>query len=729
MKSYSQFIDEALLPSLIKAVARSAFRNKGLISKVASLEAKPIAKTASKIISKPAKITGFRTGGGSRGTNFDPMKGSKYTLDPKTQTTQSFTAPGHTKTPAGPKPRSDTTRFGSSKEIQTALNNRDIPSLRNDPKIGDRPLELWRKYPDGVEYTHGKFSKDVGGAKHVGSAIVDIQTKKGGSNLPLFGAQRKELKDRVKTGLQRPANIQALKKELGIKPMDSSNSSTTKKESVKEQNNFSDLISESNRKAQRASKSGKTPKEGPRSKGDDKPKAVVTVGLPGSGKSTIAKHMASKGKTDQHELDKSRQALGKGPAYFGQDIVKHTYDGAKKSAEQGKSTVLSNTSIPRQHRKDAIDKLKDSGYENVKAVLTPGSTKAAMRRNRKRTGSKPGEGAVPQFVMNRMAQGMKGMSRGERKELRGNYKELHKSERFTKPAMKRSGAIKEDLIQEGKKKELRKAFDQGLRDGRPEIVTKAPPESSAPTAPGSPERMAQIKREILGRSGGGKVVKAQKDKNNAFKKRRKEAIERIANKPKPKLNVTKVDAKKTFREFLEEAKRMRVLRTAHYNNSSAVGDIHNTGFRQGTRSDGAYHDKGMNVVYTTPSSRVGADYGSKRVNFKLVNPKVTRIDSPKTYGSRFKDWMRNASDDDLVNDRNRPEDSFKQSRREIRGGAKILRVPDAHGGHDQPIKGNTGSYIILDKETANKSIDKNPSPVMRAKGKERRTKTQPKKDT
>jgi len=210
-----------------------------------------------------------------------------------------------------------------------------------------------------------------------------------------------------------------------------------------EEKTFTEFIIEANRRAQRASKSGKIPKEGPRSKGDDKPKAVVTVGLPGSGKSTIAKHMVSKGKTDQHELDKSRQALGKGPAYFGQDIVKHTYDGAKRSAEQGKSTVLSNTSIPKQHRKDAIDKLKDSGYEDVKAVLAPGSTKAAMRRNRKRTGSKPGEGAVPQFVMNRMAQGMEGMSRGERRELRGNYKELHKSERFTKPAMKRSGAIKE----------------------------------------------------------------------------------------------------------------------------------------------------------------------------------------------------------------------------------------------------------------------------------------------
>ena len=185
---------------------------------------------------------------------------------------------------------------------------------------------------------------------------------------------------------------------------------------------FSEFIAEANRKAQKASKAGRKPKEGARSDSDDKPSAIVTVGLPGSGKSTIAKHMVSKGNTDQHELDKSRQALGKGPAYFGSDIVKHTYDGAKKSASQGRSTVLSNTSIPKQHRKDAVDKLKDSGYDRVKAVLSPGSTKAAMRRNRKRTGSKPGEGAVPQFVMDRMAQGMKSMTRKDKKELRGNYK-------------------------------------------------------------------------------------------------------------------------------------------------------------------------------------------------------------------------------------------------------------------------------------------------------------------
>ena len=47
-------------------------------------------------------------------------------------------------------------------------------------------------------------------------------------------------------------------------------------------------ILEWNRKSEKASKEGRKPKEGPRSKQKEKPSAIVTVGLPGSGKSTIA---------------------------------------------------------------------------------------------------------------------------------------------------------------------------------------------------------------------------------------------------------------------------------------------------------------------------------------------------------------------------------------------------------------------------------------------------------
>jgi predicted kinase len=227
------------------------------------------------------------------------------------------------------------------------------------------------------------------------------------------------------------------------KPRRTKKPGVNQKENIKEKNNL--LFVESNRKSQLASKRGRKPKDGPRSRQDDEPRAIVTVGLPGSGKSTIARHMVARGDTDQHEFDKSRRELGMGPADFSPALAAHTFSGARRSAEQGRNTALTNTTIPKPHRQDAVQKLRDAGYQNVDVVLSPGSTKAAMRRNRKRTGKAPGEGAVPQFVMNRMAQGMENISRSELRAMRNKYKELHKQYRFTKPAMKRSGALRESM--------------------------------------------------------------------------------------------------------------------------------------------------------------------------------------------------------------------------------------------------------------------------------------------
>jgi hypothetical protein len=181
---------------------------------------------------------------------------------------------------------------------------------------------------------------------------------------------------------------------------------------------------------------------------------------------------------------------------------------------------------------------------------------------------------------------------------------------------------------------------------------------------------------------------------------------------------------KTFQEFLEEAKRVRVLRTKHYTTPENKKEIMDKGFKD-SPSSGTYHPKGKSVVYTTPSSRVGNDYGTRPVSLRIVNPKTHSTDSPKGYRSKLKSWMRDVSDDDLVKDKNRPKDPRKQSKSAIESGKKIVRVPDAH---ENPLrKVPRGSYIMVDKEVANKSIDKNPQPTMRAKDKAKRSKTQPKK--
>jgi hypothetical protein len=218
MKTYNQFIQEALASSLIRAVARQAFKSAAVKQAV---KAVPKATNPQKV-KLASTITGFRSGGANRGSNFNPMKGSKYQFDPVKQTSISNTAPGHHTTPAGIKPKSSHTRFGTPSEIATAKQNKDLRPLGKTPKIGLSPYEKWKKgdYPAGFEYAKGKFSEPNWSPSHMGSPIVDIQTRTGSkSNLPLFGAERREIRQRVKAALKKPRNIAALKRDLeGARP-------------------------------------------------------------------------------------------------------------------------------------------------------------------------------------------------------------------------------------------------------------------------------------------------------------------------------------------------------------------------------------------------------------------------------------------------------------------------------------------------------------------------------
>lgn len=183
---------------------------------------------------------------------------------------------------------------------------------------------------------------------------------------------------------------------------------------------------------------------------------------------------------------------------------------------------------------------------------------------------------------------------------------------------------------------------------------------------------------------------------------------------------------KTFRQFIEEAKRIKVLRTAHYTSSSNKNEILRSGFKD-SPSTGTYHpDDRKGIVYTTPSSRVGSDYHQSRVNLRVVNPKVKSTDSPRDFGKNIKQWMSSASDEDIANKKGKPTSAVDQARSAFKQGEKIVRVPNAHGGFTPKPGQAQGSYIMMDKEVANKSIDKNPSPTMRAKGKDRKTQVKPK---
>lgn len=180
---------------------------------------------------------------------------------------------------------------------------------------------------------------------------------------------------------------------------------------------------------------------------------------------------------------------------------------------------------------------------------------------------------------------------------------------------------------------------------------------------------------------------------------------------------------KTFEQFIEEARRVRVLRTAHYTSRENKDKILKSGFRQ-SPSSGTYHPKDTTrTVYTTPSSRVGRDYGHSRVDLAIVNPKVKTVNSFKNYRVQKRDIITNAESGEEVGEKIRKLSPIQQSKDAITQGHKVVRVKDAHNAGAKPGK---GSYIMVDLDTANRSVSKNP-PVIQNKNKPRRIATQVKK--
>ena len=185
-------------------------------------------------------MTGFQTGRGSKYT-YSPRQGSW----PQTQRTAAKD-PYHSTAP-GVKQKSDYTMF-TTPDASVTMRDRFVSGSKEPfykelpqsttPKRGRAPVEVWNQYAE-------KGNREV---IHPGSPITDIQTTTRGSNVGLYGAQRKELKDRVKAELQRPANIEDIKRQLGIKPKNSSttyrNLGAGRKESVKEQKTFSEFLTD-----------------------------------------------------------------------------------------------------------------------------------------------------------------------------------------------------------------------------------------------------------------------------------------------------------------------------------------------------------------------------------------------------------------------------------------------------------------------------------------------------
>jgi hypothetical protein len=186
--------------------------------------------------------------------------------------------------------------------------------------------------------------------------------------------------------------------------------------------------------------------------------------------------------------------------------------------------------------------------------------------------------------------------------------------------------------------------------------------------------------------------------------------------------VTKIQSgivrERTFESFMNEARRFRTRTLIHSTSRDSKAKIHDKGFTD-SQSSGSYGQG----VYTAPSRRITRDYGHSDVTIRIPAKGVHKVDSQKNYNKKIQHWAKHSD----MNDTDSPVPPERASKEALKSGAKAVKVPGAHAITNKDKDDPKGSYVILNKDYADKHIVKNPAPTMKNKSGGRITKTQPKK--
>ena len=205
MKTYQQFMTEALSSSLVQASARTTMQNAALRNAGKELPKSPTApKTASftKIYhgtTKPASQAIDKSGWRTDTNVTRQMQGTSVYTSPQKDAAQMYA-----------KDRSLTR--GEKPAVRTF----NLPTdTFNKVKANRQRAGTWTVNKDGKKFNVVQMSPQ-------GANRYDV-TNKPQSAINLKGPQKADLRNRVNTGLQRPANVKALKTQLGLKPKVGSN--------------------------------------------------------------------------------------------------------------------------------------------------------------------------------------------------------------------------------------------------------------------------------------------------------------------------------------------------------------------------------------------------------------------------------------------------------------------------------------------------------------------------
>ena len=196
MKTYNQFMTEALAASLVKAAARSKFRNKALVSKVSSPVSKIISRTrlyhgTDQASSQLINQGGWRT---DKNVTRQMMGGGVYTT-PQRSAAQMYA-----------------NQRSNQRGGQPAIRTFSVPSSTfQRVKTMRQKMGQWNFEKGGRKFNAMQMSPQAANKYDVTNSPL-TQTVR------LQGPQKIELKQRVNTALKKPQNRETLRRQSGIKP-------------------------------------------------------------------------------------------------------------------------------------------------------------------------------------------------------------------------------------------------------------------------------------------------------------------------------------------------------------------------------------------------------------------------------------------------------------------------------------------------------------------------------
>jgi hypothetical protein len=175
---------------------------------------------------------------------------------------------------------------------------------------------------------------------------------------------------------------------------------------------------------------------------------------------------------------------------------------------------------------------------------------------------------------------------------------------------------------------------------------------------------------------------------------------------------------KTYKQFIVEAKRIRIINRFHGTSQKAAKEIKSDGFKGGEGSLGF-------GVYSTPSKKE-ARYHAERQTPEGDKPEVIQLRTVKNKKRTHHIHARNMYDR-LPSDRSDPLKRNISDRVKSRAQAQLAKDKDVVVSNFTDKSGKViGREIIQTPERATQNIVKHPTSIVKSKSGAKRTKTQPK---